>query len=350
MDTPKEQRSPATYRRVVLQLHGGPEVLHVVEAPVPVPRPGEIRVKVLAADVSASDINVRRGVYPGAPMPPLTPGYAIYGVVDRLGEDVVSPAVGRPVAALSFVGGYSEYLCLPAPDVVPMPAGLEPAAAVALVLGYVAAYQMLHRVAHVIGGQQILVHGAAGGVGTALLELAAAAGVAVIATASRAKHPLVLRLGATPIDYRTEDFVARVAELTGGRGVDAAFDPIGAANLRRSARTVRPGGTVVGFGYYATAKRGGSAALDVLRQYLQMARWSLPPGRKHAAFYDIRTYRDKHRDWFRADLTALADRLAAGELRPVIAARLPLEAAALAHQLVGDAQVEGKIVLLPNRG
>jgi NADPH:quinone reductase-like Zn-dependent oxidoreductase len=327
---------------------GGPELLHVVEDELPSPRPGEVRVRVLAADVSFSDVNVRRGLYPGAPKPPLTPGYAMFGVVDALGAGVSAPTVGQPVAALTFVGAYSEALCLPAEDVVSMPAGLDPGQAAALVLSYAAAYQMLHRVAHVVRGQRILVHGAAGGVGTAFLELARDAGVDVIATASKAKHPLVVRLGAVPIDYRTEDFVARVAELTHGRGVDAAFDPIGASNLRRSERTVRRRGTVVGYGYYATANRGGSAVLDVLQQYLRTATWRLPPKRKRATFYDIRPYRKKHPDWFRADLIALGDRLAAGALQPVIAARLPLEEAGRAHEMLEAAQVEGKIVLIPN--
>ncbi|MGZ3680673.1 MAG: zinc-binding dehydrogenase, partial [Ktedonobacterales bacterium] len=219
---------------------------------------------------------------------------------------------------------------------------------VCLVLNYVAAYQMLHRMAHVAPGERILVHGAAGGMGTAFLELGHLAGLEMYGTASRPKHDLVACLGATPIDYKSEDFVARIAALTRGQGVDAAFDPIGAAHLRQTTRAVRSGGTVVGYGFYATANRGRNIVLDVLSQYMQVALGALPPSRKHVAFYDIRPLAKKHPEWFREDLTALLNLLAAGRLRPVIAARLPLDEVVRAHQLVEHAEVQGKLVLIPN--
>jgi NADPH:quinone reductase-like Zn-dependent oxidoreductase len=336
------------YRRVEVQRTGGSEVMRVVEDELPSPGPGQALVKILAADVSFSDVAIRRGQYPGAPRTPFTPGYAMVGVVEELGSDASGPAVGQAVAALTFYGGYSQYICLAARDLIPVPPGVDPAEAVTLVLSYVAAQQMLHRVARVARGERILVHGAAGGVGTAFLEVGRLAGLEVYGTASKPKHGLVAHLGATPIDHRAEDFVARVAALTGGRGVDAAFDPLGFAHLRQSARAVRPGGAIVGYGFYAAANRGGNPVLDVLLQYLWLARWSLPPHRKHAAFYDIRAHQRKHPDWFRDDLTALLDLLAAGKLRPVIAARLPLEEAVRAHEQVEQAAVQGKLVLIPN--
>lgn len=229
-----------------------------------------------------------------------------------------------------------------------MPAGLDPAEAVALVLNYVAAHQMLNRIAHVQSGQRILVHGAAGGMGTAFVELGLLAGLEVFGTASRSKHDLLLRLGATPIDYRTEDFVDRVVRLTDGANVDAVFDPLGSAHLKHSALTVHKGGTVVAYGYYEAAKRGASPVLDVLRQYLLLARWSLPPRRKHIAFYDIRTQKKKHPDWFREDLATLGSLLAEGALRPIIAGRLPLDDVMEAHRQVENAEVQGKLVLIPN--
>lgn len=336
------------YRHVVLQRTGGPEVLQLVEDELPAPGAGQARVKILAADVSSSDVNLRRGRYPGAPRPPFTPGYAMVGVVDQLGPDASGPAVGQAVAALTFYGSYSQYLCLPVRELVSVPAGVDPAEAVSLVLSYVSAYQMLHRVAHVARGERILVHGAAGGVGTAFLELGRLAGLELYGTASKPKHSLVARLGATPIDYQTEDFVARIATLTGGAGVDAAFDPMGATHLKRSVRAVRTGGAVVAYGFYAAANRDSNILLDVLSQYARLTLWSLPPNRKHVAFYDIRRQKKKHPGWFREDLTALLDLLAAGMLRPVIAARLPLEEVVRAHQQVEHAEVQGKLVLIPN--
>lgn len=338
-----------SYKRVVIQRTGGPEVLQVVEeANLPVPSAGQARVKVLAADVSFSDVNIRRGRYPGAPRPPFTPGYAMAGVVNALGPGTSAPAVGQMVAALTFYGAYSQYVCLPAQDLVPAPEGVDPAEAACLVLSYVTAWQMLHRVAHVARNDRILVHGAAGGVGSAMLELGSLADLRVYGTASARKHDLVVRLGATPIDYQTEDFVARIAALTDGAGVDAAFDPMGAAHLKQTARTVRPGGAIVAYGYYATANHGGNPVLDAVTQYLRLALWSLPPRRLRGAFYDIRQYQRKHPDWFRTDLTALLDLLAAGRLHPVIAARLPIEEVARAHEDVERARTQGKIVLIPN--
>ena len=226
------------YRHVVVRRTGGPEVLQITEDELPAPISGQALVKILAADVGFSDVNLRRGRYPGGPRPPFTPGYAIVGVVERLGPDTAGLQAGQAVAALTFYGGYSQYIVLPVQELYRVPAGVDPGEAVTLVLNYVAAYQMLHRVAHVAEGQRILVHGAAGGMGTAFLELGHLAGLKMYGTASKPKHALVQRLGATPIDYRAEDFVERIATLTGRAGVDAAFDSMGSAHLKRSVRAV----------------------------------------------------------------------------------------------------------------
>lgn len=337
-----------TYRHVVVRAFGGPEVLEIAEDDLVEPAVGEARVRVLAADVGFSDVNIRRGRYPGGPRPPFTPGYAIVGVVDALGPSTAGVGIGQPVGALTFVGGYSESIVLPASELVPLPAGLDPAEAVTLVFNYLAAYQMLHRVAQVERGGRILVHGAGGGLGSAFLELGRLAGLAMYGTASKSKHDLVSSFGATPIDYRSEDFVTRVAELTGGAGVDAAFDPMGSAHLRLTARAVRPRGALVAYGYYATAARGGSAVLDVVSQYLFLARSRLPPRRLRVAFYDTRPTRAKHPDWYRDDVGTLGALLAAGRLHPVIAARIPLEGVIEAHRRIERADVEGRIVLLPS--
>jgi NADPH:quinone reductase-like Zn-dependent oxidoreductase len=336
------------YRHVMIRQFGGPEVLQVVEDDLPAPGSGQALVKVLAADVGFSDVNIRRGRYPGGPRPPFTPGYAMVGVVDQLGPDTPGLDRGQHVAALTFYGSYSQYLLLPAQELFPVPAEVDPAEAVAVTFNYVAAYQMLHRVAHVERGRRILIHGAGGGLGSALLELGHLAGLEMYGTASKAKHALVSRLGAIPIDYRTEDFVQRVRVLTGGAGVDAAFDPIGSAHLKLSARAVRKGGTVVAFGYYQAANRGTPALPDILSQYLRLWLWSMPPGRKHVAFYDTRPMKRKHPDWYRDDLARLFALLAAGRLKPAIAGRLPLEEAVAAHRKLEHAEVQGRLVLTPN--
>jgi NADPH2:quinone reductase len=336
------------YRHVVVRAFGGPEVLEIVDDELAVPARGEARVRILAADVGFSDVNIRRGRYPGGPRPPFTPGYAVIGVVDALGPATGGLELGQLVGALTFVGGYSQSIVLPASELVPMPAGLDPAEAVALVFNYLAAYQMLHRVARVESGQVILVHGAGGGLGTAFLELCRLAGLVTYGTASKGKHDLVRGLGATPIDYRSEDFVARIAELTGGAGVDAAFDPMGSEHLRLTARAMRPSGALVAYGYYAAAAQGRSAIRDVVSQYLWLARWRLPPRRLRVSFYDTRPTKRKHPDWYRDDLGSLGALLAGGRLHPVIAARMPLEGVVEAHQRIERADVAGRLVVLPN--
>ena len=336
------------YRHVVARQFGGPEVLQVVEDDLAAPRSGQALVKVLAADVGFSDINIRRGRYPRGPRPPFTPGYAMVGVVDQLGPGTAGLETGQRVTALTFYGSYSQYIVLPAQELYSVPAEVDPAEAVTVTFNYVAAYQMLHRVAHVERGGRILIHGAGGGLGSAFLELGHLAGLQMYGTASKAKHALVSRLGAVPIDYHTEDFVERVRALTDGAGADAVFDPIGSAHLKLSARAVRNGGTIVAFGYYEAANRGTGALRDILSQNLRLRLWSLPPGRKHVAFYDTRTTKRKHPDWYRDDLARLFALLAAGRLKPVIADRLPLEEAGTAHRRVEQAEVQGKLVLTPN--
>lgn len=336
------------YRRVVVERSGGPEVLRIVEDDLPLPSRGQARVKILAADVSFSDVNMRRGRYPGAPKPPFTPGYAMVGIVDQLGPNTPGPSIGQVVAALTFCGSYSQYISLPVEELVPVPADVDPAEAVSVVLSYVSAHQMLHRLAHVVPHQRILVHGAAGGVGTAFLELGRLAEVEIYGTASKPKHSLVVRLGGIPIDYRTENFVERIADLTRGAGVDAVFDPMGSAHLQSSVKAVRKRGTVVAYGFYQAANRGGNVLRDVLAQYVRLALWSLPPHFKHVAFYDIRRQKNKRPDWFREDLMTLLALLAAGKIKPVVAGRLPLDDVVSAHQRVERAEVQGKLVLLPN--
>src|SRR5579859_1667705 len=164
--------------------------MQVVEDELPTPGNGKARVKILAADVSFSDVNLRRGRYPGAPRAPFTPGYAMVGVIDELGPEASGLAVGQAVSALTFYGSYSQYLSLPARELVPVSNGVDHAETVSLVLNYVSAHQMLHRLAHVERGNRILVHGAAGGVGSAFLELGRLADLEVYGTASRPKHGL----------------------------------------------------------------------------------------------------------------------------------------------------------------
>ena len=334
------------YRRVVITEFGGPEVLEVVEeATLPEPGAGEVRVRVQATSACFTDTMVRKGVYYGLKQkPPFPPGYDLVGVVDKLGEGVTKFEVGQSVADLTVWGAYAEYICRSESSLVRVPAGLDPGEAVSLVLSYITAYQMLHRSAEVQHGQSILVHAAGGAVGTALLELGRLAGLEMYGTASKSKHELVADLGATPIDYRSEDFAARIQTLT-GQGIDVAFDAIGGDNFKRSFESLKPGGTLVAYGFYDNAiGKGGNVPIA----YMRVALWNFLPNGRSTVFYSIGALRKKHPDWFREDLTDLFDLLAQGKIKPVIAERMRLDDASRAHQLIEQAAVQGRIVLTVN--
>src|SRR5213595_1521745 len=200
-------------KRVVVGHYGGPEVLQVLEEDDPRPGPGEVRVRVLAAGVSFSDALLRTGTYLGGPKPPFTPGYDLVGVVEELGPGCSRLKVGDRVASLTVWGADAERVCVLEENAVEVPEDLDPAEVVSLVLTYMTAFQLLHRTANVTRGESVLVHGAAGRVGTAVLELGALAGVRLYGTCSARDRAAVERLDAVAIDYQSEDFLARVREL-----------------------------------------------------------------------------------------------------------------------------------------
>src|SRR5690242_17866561 len=235
------------HTRVVVTHYGGPDELRLIDEECPEPKDDEVRVRVLAAGVSLPDVMMREGIHPETPSVPFTPGWDVVGVVDRLGERVAGLEPGELVAALPITGAYTEFVCLPQRELVPVPSGLDAAEAVSLVLNYVTAYQMLHRSAHVRPGQRVLIHGAAGGVGTALLQLGRRAGLEMYGTCSSRGAPAVSEMGAIPIDYQHQDFVEETHRLT-CEGVDVVFDPIGGTHLWQSRKAIRPGGRVVGYG------------------------------------------------------------------------------------------------------
>src|SRR5512140_1177510 len=220
-------------RRIVVTRYGGPDALQVIEEECPEPQPGEVRVKVLAAGVSLPDVMAREGVHPETAPLPFTSGWDLVGVVDRLGAGTSGIEPGQIVAALPISGAYAEFVCLPHRELVPVPSGLDAAETVSLGLNYVTAYQMMHRSAHVKPGQRVLVHGASGGVGTALLQLGRLAGLEMYGTCSARGAQVVSDLGGTPIDYRQQDYVEEIHRLT-GEGLDVVFDPIGGSHMWHS--------------------------------------------------------------------------------------------------------------------
>src|SRR3984893_14498201 len=334
---------------------GGPEVLQMVEeSTIPEPGPGEGRIKVLAAGTGFTDTMIRRGRYPDFRGPlPFTPGYEIVGVVEKTGAGVVAPVEGEMVADLCVVGGYAQYAIRPSRFLVPVPAGIDPAEAVCIPLAYLTAFQMLTRCRNLSSGATVLVIGASGTVGTALLDLARHLGLKAIGTCSAANLPVVERFGAAALDYHAGDFVTSVRRLTadrpGGPGVDIAFDAIGGAHFGRSFACLAPKGLLVGYGSQTMAVGRESliaAGLGLARLKLWSALSFFLRGRR-ADFYSITARRSTHAEEFKADMSTLFQLLRAGVLHPVVIDRLPLAAASEVHARIDRGGLGGKIVLLP---
>ena len=336
-----------SYKRVILSGFGGPEQLRVetVEA-LPEPAAGEIRVKVLTAGTGFTDTIIREGQYQDVKeKPPFVPGYDWFGVVDQLGEGVTGLQVGQHVADMPVIGGYTQYLCVKADDVVPAPDGLDPAEAVAMILSYTTAYQMLTRIRTLQPGATCLVHAAGGAVGTALLELGQLMGLAMYGTASQPKHELVRSFGGIPIDYRNEDFVARVLCETGGQGVDMVFDTIGGRNWSRSYRCVKKGGALVAFGALQLTTGEEKLPSLLLGFFKLMLGWRLLSDGRASTFYNIQGRRKKHPGEFKADVATLFAMLKEGKLKPAIEEVVPLDDVVAVHRRIDKAEIAGKVVL-----
>jgi NADPH:quinone reductase-like Zn-dependent oxidoreductase len=304
---------------------------------------------VLAAGTGFTDAFIRRGRYPDFKgLLPFTPGYELVGVVEEAGPGVPAELSGQLVADLCVVGGYAQYAIRPARFLVPVPSDLDPAEAVCIPLAYLTAYQMLTRYRHIPRGAAILVIGASGAVGTALLDLARHFGLRAIGTCSAANIAAVERFGATAIDYRAGDFVEAVHGLTPA-GVDAVFDAIGGAHFARSFACLAPGGLLVGYGAQTMAIGDASlvsAGLGLLRLKLWNALSGLFGGRR-AVFYSITARRSAKPDEFKTDMAALFNLLRDRAIHPVVVDRLPLAAAREVHTRIDAGGLGGKIVLLP---
>ena len=344
------------HKRVIVARYGGPDTLRIVEEECPEPKPGEIRVRVQAAGVALPDLMMREGIHPETPSLPFTPGWDLVGEVDRLGAAVSGIEPGQIVAALPIYGAYAEFVCLPQREVVPVPSGLDPAEVVSLMLNYVTAYQMLHRSTKLRAKQRALVHGASGGVGSALLQLGRLQGLELYGTCSARGAPTVSALGGIPIDYRHLDFVEEIHRFT-REGVDVVFDGIGGTHIWRSRKALRGGGRVVAYGLTSSLRGGrlASGASGRRRRFRALAifgvyiagGWLLPGGRRVVP-YSIQWLKRVKPGWFREDLGALFELLRQQSIKPLIAQRFPLTEAREAHELLGQEGVIGKIVLLPN--
>jgi NADPH2:quinone reductase len=314
------------------------------------PAAGQALVEVAATGISFAEQAMRRGRYYGQPAFPFVPGYDLVGTVTAVGAGVDPALLGHRVAALTKTGGWASQVLLSARDLVAVPDGLDPAEVETLIVNGITAWQMLHRRARVRAGQTILVHGASGGVGTTLVQLARHAGIRVIGTASPRHHPALQALGVEAVDYRDPELAATIAALAPA-GVDAVFDHLGGDSFERSYAMLAPGGTLVGYAIIDALQGNDSLVGPFLKALARLAWWNLLPNRRSAGFYNVwagHSLRPKvFRNRLNHDLTEVLGLLAEGVLKPQIAARLPLASAGEALALAESHTAYGKIILIP---
>jgi NADPH:quinone reductase-like Zn-dependent oxidoreductase len=323
---------------VIVTIKGSPEVLKVIENDLRGPSAEEVRIKILATTVSRTDIAYRHGDAALAPKIPFVPGYVILGIVDAVGEGVTHVALGDRVAALTGHGGYAEYIFLGQEHLVRVPATLDPADSVTLILNYVSAYQMLHRIAKVKAGDKVLIIGASGGVGTALLQLGRLAHLTMYGTASRSKHNILTELGAKPIDYHTQDFV-EVIHQAEPDGLDFVLDGMGGEYSERGLAVLRRGGMLVEY-----APSAGLFAL--LGGLVKLVLVNILPNGKSVQSYGISALYRADKQPFMEDLPVLFKLLEEGKIKPIITKKFPILEAAKANELLESGQIIGNIVLL----
>ncbi|MFF3013261.1 medium chain dehydrogenase/reductase family protein [Streptomyces sp. NPDC057939] len=341
-----------TVERVEVLLPGKvePEGLELHRGPVPRPGAGQLLIAMEATGVSFAEQQMRRGRYYDQPAFPFVPGYDLVGTVQATGPGATPDLLGRRVAVMTKTGGWASHVVVDAADAVEVPVGVTAAEAETAVVNGITAWQMLHRKARVRAGGTVLVHGANGGVGSILVQLALAAGIRVIGTASTRHHEALRALGVEPVDYRSGNVAARVRVLAPA-GVDAVFDHVGGDGIVDSWRLLAPGGTLVSYGSAATRDDEGSGSWPVLRLLGRVWWWNALPNGRSAYFFNVwagRAYaKDRFRARLRSDLTQVFAALQRGDITAKVAAEIPLARAAEAMRLAESGTVAGKVVLVP---
>ncbi|WP_374948856.1 medium chain dehydrogenase/reductase family protein [Mucilaginibacter sp.] len=312
------------------------------------PAAGQVIVKMEASGVAFAEQSMRRGRYYEQPKFPFVPGYDLVGTVVAIGSGVDSALVGKRVAAMTKTGGWASYVLLQASDLLPVPEDIDPQEAETLIVNGITAWQMLHLKAQIKRGQTILVHGANGGVGTILTQLALHAGVRVIGTASPRHHDTLRAQGVQPVDYNDVDLAGSVLKLAPG-GVDAVFDHLGGPSFSRSFNLLAKGGVLVCYAIASALKDTCNVLIPFLKVLVQLAWWNTMPNGRKAYFYNIwdgkgtEAFQKQLRETF-AQLTTL---LASGVLKPQIAARFTLNEITAAMKLAESRTAYGKVVIVP---
>jgi NADPH:quinone reductase-like Zn-dependent oxidoreductase len=341
-------------RAVVLTGHGGPEVVRVEQRPDPPVGAGEVRIAVRAAGINFADTMARVGLYPDAPKPPCVLGYEVAGEVESVAQGVGSFKPGDRVMAGTRFGGQAESVSVPAGQVIPLPDRFSFEQGAAFPVNYSTAYAALVIMGGLREGDRVLIHAAAGGVGTAATQIAKRVGAEIFGTASPSKHKATVAHGVRhPIDYRHQDFEDEVRRITGGEGVDVIVDAIGPTSFRKDYRLLRPGGRLIMYGLSEATSEGRRSLRRTLSSLARMPLATMPWWRSLSVMkenkgvfgLDMLAWADREgSDRILAPLAAMRD---APEIEPVVAEAFPFDRAGDAHRLIGDRGNVGKVVLVP---
>lgn len=338
-------------RAVWIRKHGGPEVLMVRETEDPTPGQGQVRVRAKACGLNFAEVNARQGIYPDAPKPPCIVGYEGAGIVDALGEGVDDVRVGARVMFISRFGGHADTVIVERTNLVPIPDALSFEDAAAMPVNYLTAHQMLFNIRRLRPGDRVLVHAAAGGVGTAVLQLCRTVeGVTTFGTASAGKQDYLRTQGCDhPIDYRAKSYVAAVREITGGQGIELVCDALGGADWKKGYSLLAPGGILICFGLANASKAGKRSLMKVAGQLLSVPRYNpidLMGDNRAVAGVNLGAMWD-YSAQIQEGLQRVVAYWEAGQARPHIDSTFPFEQAGEAHGRLENAKNVGKVLLIP---
>jgi NADPH:quinone reductase-like Zn-dependent oxidoreductase len=342
-------------RAVVQTGNGGPEVLQVQERPDPPVGPGEVRIAVRAAGINFADTMARVGLYPDAPKPPCVMGYEVAGEVESVGDGVTGLGPGDRVVAGTRFGGQAEMVSVPEGQVLPLADRLSYEQGAAIPVNYSTAYSGLVIMAGLKEGERALIHAAAGGVGTAAVQIARMLGAEVFGTASASKHDAIRELGVThAIDYRTQDFEQEVMRISGGEGIDLVFDAQGPRSFRKGYRLLRPGGRLVMYGLSEASTGQGRSIPRLISSIAQMPTATFP-------WWKSLGMMNENKGVFGLNMLAwwdeegsieritgpLVDQIEDGGLEPIVSESFAFDRAGEAHQFIAERRNIGKVVLVP---
>ena len=334
-------------RKVVYPKSGGVDTIEIVEENDPIPGPGEVCVRVHYAGINFAELMMRQGLYGSSPDFPFTPGYEASGVIIGLGEGVVSFKEGDRVLAMTGFGGWSEKVVLEEGRVIPLPGSISLEQAASIPVTYGTAFHMLVHLGNLSKGESVLIHHAAGGVGTAVAQICQALGASlVVGTASSPKREFVESMGMRFVDRDGEDFVAVCKEMTEGKGVHHAIDPVGGEHLMRSYKAMRRGGKLYYFGASGAIKGQKRSRISEIRMWWGMPRFNpLKMMGSNKAVFGVHMGLLEDSSVFKGHLEALSRMLMEGEIDPVIDSVWRFEKVSEAQMHMHDRKNKGKILL-----